>query len=458
MDSKKFSRILIANRGEIALRIIRACKEMDIESVCVFSEADRDALYLKNATHAICIGPADASESYLSISRIIAAAELADVDAIHPGYGFLAENSHFAEVCRDCHIHFIGPEPESMARLGDKEQARRLARETGIPLLSGSPGLIEEEEEAVAVAGEIGYPVIIKATAGGGGRGMRVAHNEITLRRGLRSARTEAEAAFGNAGVFLEKFLENPRHIEIQFMRDQYGNGVYLGERDCTLQRRHQKLLEEAPSSFIDEKTRKSMGKAALRLAGAADYSSVGTAEFLVDEDKNFYFLEINTRIQVEHTVTEMVTGIDLIEQQIKIAMGEKLTYSQSDIVISGHSIECRINAEDPARDFAPSPGKIGLYNPPGGRGVRLDSHVYGGYRVPPNYDSMLAKLIVHKSTRREAIQTMRRALDEYTIEGIATTIPLHKRILNHRQFMTGEIDTGFVERVIIPLTKNQSP
>jgi acetyl-CoA carboxylase biotin carboxylase subunit len=452
---KKFSRILIANRGEIALRILRACKELDIETVCVYSDVDRDAIYLRHATHAICIGPVQASESYLSINRIIAAAELADVDAIHPGYGFLAENSHFSEVCEDCAITFIGPSPESMATLGDKDSARKLAREAKVPLLEGSDGLIESEEEAVTVAEKIGYPVIIKATAGGGGRGMRVAHNEITLVQGVRAARVEAEKSFGNAGIYVEKFLENPRHIEVQFICDRHGNAVTLGDRDCTMQRRHQKLVEEAPAMFIDEETRKAMCEATLRLAKAANYYSVGTAEFLVDRNKNFYFLEVNTRIQVEHTVTEMVTGIDLIEAQIKVAQGEKLEFTQEEVEIKGHAIECRINAEDPERNFAPCPGTVTLYSPPQGRGIRIDSHVYGGYTISPSYDSLLAKLIVHRPTRLEAIKTMRRALDEFVIEGIQTTIPLHRRIMAHRRFHEGDIDTGFVERAFASINRD---
>jgi len=452
---KKISRLLIANRGEIALRIMRACKELDIETVCVYSEADRDAIYLRHATTAICIGPTQASESYLSINRIIAAAELADVDAIHPGYGFLAENAHFSEVCQDCAINFVGPSSKSMALLGDKDSSRTLARQANVPLLGGSDGLIEDEKEAIVVAEKIGYPVIIKATAGGGGRGMRVAHNEITLVQGVRAARVEAEKSFGNPGIFVEKFLENPRHIEIQFIRDMHGNAVYLGDRDCTLQRRHQKLVEEAPSSFTDDSMLKAMGEATLRLAEAADYYSVGTAEFLVDNHKNFYFLEVNTRIQVEHTVTEMITGIDLIEAQIAVAQGEKLPFSQEDIKITGHAIECRINAEDPNKNFTPSPGTISLYSPPSGRGIRIDSHVYGGYTVSPNYDSLVSKLIVHRPTREEAIKTMRRALDEYVIEGIKTTIPLHQRIMAHRRFHDGEIDTGFVERAFTPVNRD---
>ncbi|MGE4157832.1 MAG: acetyl-CoA carboxylase biotin carboxylase subunit [Planctomycetota bacterium] len=450
-EPHKFSRILIANRGEIALRIIRACKEMGIESVCVYSTADKDARYLRLADHAVCIGPPVSSESYLAISRIIAAAELADVDAIHPGYGFLSENAHFAEVCASCHITFIGPSPSSMSSLGDKESARALARKVGVPLLPGSDGLVDSEEKAVSTAARVGYPVIIKASAGGGGRGMRVAHNEITLIQGYHAARAEAEKAFGNGAVFIEKYLENPRHIEIQFIRDTHGNGVYLGDRDCTLQRRHQKLVEEAPSSFLDDSIRQKMGEAALRLVEEANYHSVGTAEFLVDAKKNFYFLEVNTRIQVEHTVTEMITGLDLIQEQIKVAMGESLGYRQQDIRLTGHAIECRINAENPDNNFSPSPGKISLYVPPGGKDVRLDSHIYGGYVVPSNYDSLLAKLIVHRPTRAEAIRTMLRALDEMVIEGIHTTIGLHKQIFQHRNFITGDIDTGFIERVIRP-------
>ncbi len=443
---KKFSRILIANRGEIALRILRACKELDIEVVAVYSEADRDAIHLEYADETICIGPGPSPQSYLDISRIISAAEITDVDAIHPGYGFLAENPHFAEVCKSCHIEFIGPSVEGIRQLGDKGRARELAARTDVPCVPGSPGVVKTEQEALHVARDIGYPVMIKAVAGGGGHGMRVAHNDISLVNGWVAARVEAEGAFNNPDVYIEKLMLKPRHVEIQVLGDQHGNVVHLGERDCSLQRRHQKLLEEAPSPSITTATRDAMGEAAKRLIRAAGYYSAGTVEFLVDKDESFYFIEVNTRIQVEHPVTEMVTGLDLIKEQIRIAGGEELGYSQEDIAMNGWAIECRINAEDPANGFKPSAGTVTRLDLPGGRGVRVDTHLYTGYTVPTFYDSLVAKLIVHAEDRPAAVACMRRALDEFRIEGFKTTIPLHKEILEHFHFVKGRVDTGFIE------------
>jgi acetyl-CoA carboxylase biotin carboxylase subunit len=442
-----FRRILIANRGEIAQRIIRACRELGVETVAVYSSADADALYLRQADETICIGAAPAAESYLNIPSIIAAAEIADVDAIHPGYGFLAENAHFAEVCRSCKIGFIGPAPEVISAVGDKARARAIAMEAKVPVVPGSDGLVKDENEAIRVAQKIGYPVMIKATSGGGGRGLRVASNEPSLKTGLRAASAEALAAFGDGDVYIEKFIERPRHVEVQILADSDGNVVHLGERDCSVQRRHQKLIEESPSTSLSPKLRIKIGEAAVRMAKASNYTTAGTVEFLVDAQQNFYFIEVNARIQVEHTVTEMVTGLDLIAEQIRTAAGMPLRFRQKDIVHSGHCIECRINAEDPTKDFRPSPGQLRAFVPPGGPGVRVDSHCYGGYHVPPNYDSMIGKLLVHRATRDEAIQTMLRALDEFVIDGVATTIPLLKEILNNAEFRGGAHDTGFVER-----------
>ena len=442
-----FSRILVANRGEIALRIIRACRELGVEVVAVYSEADRDAAYLKLADQAICIGPAAAGESYLNIPRIISAAEVADVQAIHPGFGFLSENAHFADVCRSCKIEFIGPSVESMKMLGSKLASKDLAKQCKVPLTPGSDGPIQTEKEAVDVAKKIGYPVIIKASAGGGGRGMRVAHNEITLKSSLNAARAEAEAAFKDATVFIEKYHEEPRHVEVQILGDKHGNVVHLFERDCSIQRRHQKLVEESPCPIIDEATRQELCESAVRLAKAAGYYSAATVEFVMDKQKKFYFLEVNTRIQVEHPVTESVTGQDLIQWQLRIAAGEKLDISQKDIRLNGASIECRINAEDPDRNFAPSPGLLEEFAPPGGPGVRLDTHAYQGYRIGPNYDSMIGKLIVHRPTRDQAIATMRRALDEFRAGPVKTTIPLHRFIMNSRDFRESRVDTGWIER-----------
>lgn len=441
-----FSRILIANRGEIALRIIRTCRELGIETVAVYSEADRDALYLRFADETICIGPAASAQSYLDVPRIISAAEIADVEAIHPGYGFLSENAHFAEVCRSCNITFIGPDPEILSLVGNKVEARETARKAGVKTIPGSDGPVTSDKEALDAAREIGYPVMVKAAMGGGGRGMRIAHNDISLSNALYAAKAEAEACFGDSTIYIEKVIEKPRHIEFQILADTHGNVVHLGERDCSLQRRHQKLIEEAPSSVLTKSLRKEIGEAAKKLSKACGYTNAGTVEFLVDANNKFYFMEMNARIQVEHPVTEMVTGIDLIKEQLRVAAGEKLGYSQRDIRIQGAAIECRINAEDPANDFKPSPGRIGLYCPPGGIGVRMDSHAYSGYVVPPHYDSMIGKLIVHAEDRDKAIVSMRRALDEFVVEGIKTTIPLYLQILAHASFIGGDFDTGFID------------
>ena len=441
------SRILIANRGEIALRVIRACRELGIEAVAVYSEADRGASYLQLADEAVCIGPGDSAQSYLNIPRIISAAEITDVDAIHPGYGFLAENVNFAEICRDCGIGFVGPPVEAMRLLGDKVEARRLARKAKVPVVPGSEGAIENEAHALRLANQIGYPVIIKASAGGGGRAMRVAHNDISLRSALNAARGEAEVAFGEDTVYLEKYVVEPRHVEVQVMADGKGNALHFYERDCSIQRRHQKMIEESPCPVLEERDRERLAEAALRLIREADYVGAATVEFLLDRDKKFYFIEVNTRIQVEHPVTEMVTGHDLIKWQLKIASGHAIKMRQRSIKHSGVAIECRINAEDPANNFSPSPGTITKYIPPGGPGVRVDTHVHQGWRICPNYDSLIAKLIVHQRTRTEAIATMRRALQEFVIEPIKTTIPVCLEILSHNLFVKSKIDTSFVER-----------
>ncbi len=445
-----FSKILIANRGEIALRIIRACRELGVQTAVVYSTADRDAAYLKLADQAICIGDAPPAESYLNIPRIISAAEIADVQAIHPGYGFLAENAHFAEICRSCNIEFIGPPVAAMNAVGDKVNCKKLAKKARVPTVPGSDGAVEDEKVALKIAREIGYPVIIKAAAGGGGRGMRVAHNDVSLRAGLKQAQAEAENAFKDATVYIEKFVEFGRHVEVQVLCDNHGNGIHLWERDCSMQRRHQKLVEESPSPALSQKTREKLCASAVRLLKAAGYTNAGTVEFLVDQDQNFYLLEVNARVQVEHPVTEMITGIDIIKQQLRIAAGEELSLTQKDVPLLGAAIECRINAEDPARNFAPSPGLIEEMRIPGGLGVRIDTHAYTGYRIPPNYDSMIGKLIVHRPTRAEAIATMRRALSEFHIAPIKTTIPLHLQIMDNQHFQQGEVDTGFVERVLL--------
>ncbi|BCA80189.1 acetyl-CoA carboxylase biotin carboxylase subunit [Desulfuromonas sp. AOP6] len=442
-----FHKILIANRGEIALRIIRACKEMGIKTVAVHSTADHEALHVKMADESICIGPAPSSESYLNMQAIISAAEVTDAEAIHPGYGFLSENAEFAEICANCGITFIGPTPENMRRMGDKIRARQTVTEAGVPILPGTKEGVFSVEEAKRIAEEIGYPVIIKATAGGGGRGMKVVHSPASLGNAFAAARSEAQAGFGNPDVYIEKFCEKPRHVEIQIMADKHGNVIHLGERDCSIQRRHQKLVEEAPCPVLSPDIRKKMGECAVAAAKAVNYTSVGTMEFLLDQDGKFYFMEMNTRVQVEHPVTEMITGIDIIKEQIRSAYGIPLRYKQSDVKFHGHAIECRINAEDPVK-FTPSPGKIDGYHTPGGLGVRVDSAVYDKYTVLPHYDSMIAKLIVHADTREEAIQRMSRALDEYIIEGIRTSISLHQRIMANKDFIEGKVDTGFMERL----------
>jgi len=441
------SRILIANRGEIALRVIRACRELGVETVAVYSEADRNASYVRLADEAVCIGPPDCNQSYLNVPRIISAAEITNVDAIHPGYGFLAENSNFAEICHDCGITFIGPSVKAMRLLGDKVEARKLAQKAKVPVVPGSEGVIEDEKEAMKLANQIGYPIIIKAVAGGGGRGMRVVHNDISLRAALSAARSEAEIAFGESDVYLEKFIVEPRHVEVQVMADNEGNVVHFYERDCSIQRRHQKMIEESPCPLLDEKDRDRLADAAIRLIKEANYVNAATVEFLLDKDRKFYFIEVNTRIQVEHPVTEMVTGHDLIKWQIRIAGGEPMKLRQKDIKHQGVAIECRINAEDPANNFAPSPGPITEYIAPGGLGVRIDTHVHHGWNITPHYDSLIAKLIVHQKTRPEAIATMRRALQEFSIQPVKTTIPACLEILSHNLFVKGKVDTGFVER-----------
>jgi acetyl-CoA carboxylase, biotin carboxylase subunit len=439
-------KILIANRGEIALRIVRACRELGIKTLAVYSEADVESLHVQLADEAICIGPAASGSSYLKADRIISAAEVADVDAIHPGYGFLSENEDFAEQCEKCNIKFIGPKSQSIRMMGDKSVAKDTVRKAGVPIVPGSDGPVDTEGDALKVAKKIGYPVIIKAVAGGGGRGMRIAHNDVTFAKEFHVARAEAEKAFGSGAVYVEKYIQNPRHIEFQILGDSHGKIIHLGERDCSVQRRHQKLIEESPSPFLTPDLRKKMGRAAVKAAEAAKYENAGTVEFLVDENGVFYFIEMNTRIQVEHPVTEEVTGIDLVKQQIRIASGEKLPWDQGDIKIRAHAIECRINAEDPARNFAPSPGTIDLYYAPGGHGVRVDSHVYGGYTIPPYYDSMIGKLIAVGDDRPSAIERMHRALGEYIIRGIKTTIPFHRAILSDPVFCDGKATTSYVQ------------
>ena len=442
-----FKKILIANRGEIALRIIRACKEMDIQTVAVYSEADRDSLHVKFADEAYCIGPVASIRSYLNKANIISAAEVTGADAIHPGFGFLSENAEFAEICESCGIKFIGPSAHALENMGAKAVARETMIKAGVQVVPGTESVIKDTDEAIKIAKEIGYPVMIKASAGGGGKGMRIAQSKSEIVKAIQTAQAEAEAAFGNAEVYVEKYVEEPRHIEFQILADNYGNTVYLGERDCSIQRRHQKLLEESPSPALNPELRAIMGAEAVKAAKAVNYSNAGTVEFLLDKHNNFYFIEMNTRIQVEHPVTEMVTGIDLIKEQIRIAAGEELGYTQEDIVLRGHAIECRINAEDPNRKFMPSPGVITEYYVPGGIGVRVDSHVYKGYTISPYYDSMIAKLIVWGQDRDEAIRRMRRALEEYIIEGIKTTIPFQLRILDNAFFQRGDFYTNFIQR-----------
>jgi acetyl-CoA carboxylase, biotin carboxylase subunit len=441
-----FSKILIANRGEVAVRVIRACRELGIQSVVVFSKADRDSLPVKLADEAICIGEAPSSESYLNIPALISAAEIADVEAIHPGYGFLAENAHFAEICESCQIKFIGPKPESIRLAGDKSVARQEMEKVGVPIIPGSKGAIKNQEEALRLAKKFGYPVVCKAAAGGGGKGIKVAHNDGKLINAFLTAQAEAEAAFGNRDVYIEKYLKEPRHIEIQIMADSRGNIVHLGERDCSVQRRHQKLIEESPAPGMSAKLRRRIGETAIKAAKAFKYENAGTIEFLLDSDENFYFMEMNTRLQVEHPVTEMVTGIDIVKEQILIAAGEKLSFTQDKVQINGHAIECRINAEDPDNNFMPSPGMINEWRMPGGPRIRVDSQGYAGYRIPPYYDSMVAKIIAHGRDRQEAISIMLRALKETSIGPIKTTAPLHEKILNRPRFRQGAVSTSFID------------
>jgi len=442
----KFHKILIANRGEIAVRIIRACRELGISTVAVYSEADKDALHVRLADEAYCIGPTSSKDSYLNITNIMSAATLTECDAIHPGYGFLAENADFAEICESCNITFIGPSADAINKMGDKAVAKQTMKSAGVPVIPGSDGLVEDLDEAIMIGRDIGYPLIIKATAGGGGKGIRIAEDEPALVKQITAAQQEAQKAFGNAGVYLEKFLTGMKHVEIQIMADNFGNAVSLGERDCSVQRRRQKLVEESPCPVISQEVREKMGEAAVRAAKAVNYSGAGTLEFLLGPDGQFYFMEMNTRIQVEHPVTEMVTGIDLIKEMISVGEGNPLSFAQEDIVINGSSIECRINAEDPARNFMPAPGKIQFYLPPGGPGVRVDSAAYQGYSIPPFYDSMIAKLIVWAPTREEAIAKMKRALSEFAVEGIHTTIPFHLKLLEHPTFNKGDFDIKFLE------------
>jgi acetyl-CoA carboxylase biotin carboxylase subunit len=443
-----FKKVLIANLGEIACRVIWACRELGIKTVAVHSEADRDALHVKYADEAWCIGPPPSAQSYLNIPQIIATAEIFNVDAIHPGYGFLSENPHFAEVCRECNITFIGPSPEVIRIMGDKSEAKRTMKAAGVPVTPGSEGLIEDEETAIKEAGRIGYPVLIKATAGGGGRGMRVAYNQDELLNAYNTARAEAEAAFKNSGVYLEKYIANPRHIEIQVLGDNRGNVIHLGERECSIQRRHQKLIEESPSPAVSYELREEMGRVAVDACKRIGYTNAGTIEFLLDEDGSFYFMEMNTRIQVEHPVTEMVTIDDLVAAQIRIAAGEELNQTQDQLIFVGHAIECRVNAEDPVT-FTPSPGRITTLNLPSGAGIRVDTAIYDGYFVPPYYDSLIAKVVVHSRSRERAIARMRRALESMVVEGIKTTIPLHLKILNDPDFIAGNISTRFMDRFL---------
>ncbi|RLQ92257.1 acetyl-CoA carboxylase biotin carboxylase subunit [Planomicrobium sp. Y74] len=441
-------KVLIANRGEIAVRIIRACKEMDIETVAVYSEADKEALHVELADEAYCIGPKLSKDSYLNFSNIISVAKLTNCDGIHPGYGFLAENSSFAELCEECDIMFIGPTSDAISKMGTKDVARETMRKAGVPVVPGSTGIVASEEDGLEIAEKIGFPVIIKATAGGGGKGIRVARSREDFITGLRMTQKEAAAAFGNPGVYIEKFIEDFRHIEIQVLADSHGNAVHLGERDCSIQRRMQKLVEEAPSPALSPELRAEMGEAAVKAALAVDYRGAGTVEFIFDAvNQKFYFMEMNTRIQVEHPVTEMITGIDLIQQQLRVASGETLSFGQEDITFKGWSIECRINAENPAKNFMPSAGRVDMYLPPGGLGVRIDSAMYSGYSIPPYYDSMVAKLITYADTREEAVAKMKRALGEFVIEGVFTTIPFHLKLMDHEVFKSGDFNTKFLEK-----------
>ncbi|TWM93856.1 Biotin carboxylase [Bacillus licheniformis] len=440
-------KLLIANRGEIAVRIIRACKELGIETVAVFSEADREALHVQMADEAFCIGPKLSKDSYLNITNIVSVAKMTGADAIHPGYGFLAENADFAELCEEVNVTFVGPTADAISKMGTKDVARETMQQAGVPIVPGSKGIIEDIEDAVSLARDIGYPVIIKATAGGGGKGIRVARTEEELINGIKITQQEAATAFGNPGVYIEKYIEDFRHVEIQVLADTHGNTIHLGERDCSIQRRLQKLLEETPSPALDEGIREQMGQAAVKAAEAVKYTGAGTVEFIYDyREQKFYFMEMNTRIQVEHPVTEMVTGVDLIKEQIRVASGEKLTLTQDEVTFNGWAIECRINAENPEKNFMPSPGKIEMYLPPGGLGVRVDSAAYPGYSIPPYYDSMIAKVITYGKTREEAVSRMKRALSEFVIEGVHTTIPFHLKLLEHETFVSGEFNTKFLE------------
>ncbi len=444
----KFTKILIANRGEIAIRIIRAAKELKIETVAVYSEVDSDALHTRIADEAVCIGPAPSRDSYLNITRIISAAEITGAKAIHPGYGFLAENPEFAEICESCGIIFIGPDPKHIRAMGDKIRAKNTMNQAGIPGIPGSDGAIESLALVKKASEEIGYPVMLKAASGGGGKGMRIARNDEELESGYRIAQAEAKAAFGDGRIYIEKYIARPRHIEVQILGDNYGNVIALGERECSIQRRHQKLLEESPAPGIDHKLRQKLLKNAIKAAQSIQYRSAGTIEFLLDENKNFYFMEMNTRIQVEHPVTEMVTGIDLLKEQIQIALGEKLTLGQNEVELRGNAIECRINAENPDRNFVPMPGRISFFHMPQGLGIRFDTHIFAGYNIPSHYDSLIGKLICHGSSRQEAIARMRHALDEIVIEGIPTTIPFHKKIMDNKKFIKGDISTHFIEEM----------
>lgn len=443
------NKVLIANRGEIAIRIIRACRELGIETVAVYSKADQNSLHVKFSDEAICIGEAPSSESYLNINQIISAAIATGCNAIHPGYGFLSENSKFAQIVENCNISFIGPSHQVISMLGDKATARRIAKEAGVPVVMGSEGIVKDSKEGARIAKEIGYPVMIKATSGGGGRGITICRSEADFLKGFERTSLEAEKSFGDKSLYIEKYIENPRHIEIQILADKFGNVIHLGERDCSVQRRNQKMIEEAPSPFIDEKLRQAIGESAVNLAKAVNYVNAGTVEFIVDKDGNYFFIEMNTRVQVEHPVTEMVTGIDIVKEQIKIAYGNGLSYNQSDIKINGHAIECRINAEDPDKNFMPSPGKVKNLVIPGGFGVRVDSHLYSDYEVPPYYDSMLGKLIVHGNSRREAIRKMRYALEQFIVSGVKTNIEFQYVIMHNPDFVKGVYDTSFIEKFL---------
>lgn len=442
----KFHKVLIANRGEIAVRIIRACREMGIATVAVYSEGDHDALHVRLADEAYCIGPVASKDSYLNLTHIMSVATLTGADAIHPGYGFLAENADFAEICQSCNIAFIGPSPQAISRMGDKSEAKRTMREAGVPVIPGSDGIVEDLDEAIMIGRDIGYPIVVKATAGGGGKGIRIVENEEELIKQITAAQQEAEKAFGNAGVYMEKYLTGMKHVEVQILADKHGNVIHLGERDCSVQRRRQKLIEEAPCPILTSELRTKMGEAAVRAAEAVNYAGAGTLEFLLDQEGNFYFMEMNTRIQVEHPVTEQITGVDIIKEMISVAEGNPLSIQQEDVEFKGWAIECRINAEDPDKNFMPSAGRIDFYLPPGGFGVRVDSAAYPGYVIPPHYDSMIAKLIVWGNTREDAISRMKRALSEFAIDGVHTTIPFHLKVLEHHKFLSGEFDIKFLE------------